>query len=255
MKIFKKNKLTLSLFFISYLSFNSIAHADDPISSLDCTDDEIGAYIDKSTYKRGVGVGFNTAPNITEYVPAFMNRELIEKGQDGTDCNTIFDASMGDFGSVTDAIDKIVGIFQDPIGAGTDIANEASKRVSEIYEKMGETFNKTMCQRLSKKAATNAIGDQINQVWRENTRGTVLSGVGMNGRIVGQEVLNGNGISVTDPVGKNFSYQIIKNMLGQNGKYVGRVLSSDGTIKDRSISNSGSGYVDDVLDGIEKSIF
>lgn len=255
MKKFNKNKLSTIIFLSTYLSLTGIAHADDPVSSLDCTDDEISAYLDKSTYKRGVGVGFNTAPNITEYVPAFTNKELIEKGQDGTDCNTIFDASMEDFGEVTDVFDKITSIFSDPIGSGTDVANEASKRVSEIYEKMGETFNKTMCQRLSKKAATNVIGDQINQVWRENTKGTVLSGVSMNGKMIGQDVLEGNGISVTDPVGKNFSYQIIKNMLGQNGKYVGRVLSSDGSIKDKSISNSGSGYVDDVLDNIEKSIF
>lgn len=255
MKKFNKNKLSTIIFLSSYLTFTGIAHADDPVSSLDCTDDEVSAYLDKSTYKRGVGVGFNTAPNIYEYVPAFTNRELIEKGQDGTDCNTIFGATMEDFGEITDIYDKITSIFDDPIGSGTDIANEASKRVSEIYAKMGETFKKTMCQRLSKKAATNAIGDQINQVWRENTKGTVLSGVGLNGKMIGQDVLEGNGISITDPIGKNFSYQIIKNMLGQNGKYVGRVLSSDGTIKDKSISNSGSGYVDDVLDSIEKSIF
>lgn len=259
MKNFKINKLSKIIFFASFMATTGMAVAADattePVSGFNCTDDEIAAYIDKSGYKRPAGVGFNTSPNINEYIPVYTNKELIEKGSDGTDCNTIFGASMDDFGEITDAFDKIVGIFSDPIGSGTDVANEANKRVGDIYDKMSATLSKSMCNRLSKKAASNVIGDQINQVWRENTAGTVLSGVSVNGRIAGQDILNGGGISVTDPIGKNFSYQIIKNMLGQNGQYVSRVLKSDGTLNDNRIENSGSGYVDDALDSIEKSIF
>lgn len=258
MKKFKKNKLSKIIFFTTFIAcsgLTGVSLAAEPVSGFNCTEDEIAAYIDKSTYQRGVGAGFNTSPNIVEYIPVFTNKELLEKGENGTDCNTIFGASMEDFGELTSVFDKIQGIFTDPVGTGTQIANEASKRVNEIYASMNKTQSKSMCDRLSKKAATNAIGDQINQVWRENTRGTVLSGVGMNGRMIGEDVLNGGGVSVTDPIGKNFSYQIIKNMLGQNGKYVGRVLKSDGSINDRGLSNGGSGVVDDVLDTIEGKIF
>jgi len=260
MKNFKIKKLYKIIFFTTFMSAAGASFAAEqlgaePVNGFNCTEDEIAAYIDKSDYKRAVGVGFNTSPNITEFIPVYTNKELLEKGADGTDCNTIFGASMEDFGEISATIDKITSIFNGDIGSGTDIANEANKRVGEIYDKMTATLSKSMCNRLSKKAVGNVIGDQINQVWRENTSGTVLNGVSVNGRIAGQDILNGGGISVTDPIGKNFSYQIIKNMLGQNGSYVSRVLKSDGSINDKGIGNAGSGYVDDALDSIEDSIF
>ena len=239
----------------------SIQHAyAAPINSLDCSDDEIAGYADQSNYKKKRG--FNTIPNTKEYIPAAIAKTAIENGEDaGDQCNTIFTEGV-DTSKASEIYKNVTDILSDPVGSMSKVGEMASKRAYDTLLSMSEDLKKGLCKRLGEENAKNKAGDQIDRVYRDQTKDTELAGT----RINSSEVFGNSGIggglgngsttgSVEDVVGKNFTYNIIKNQLGKNSSSIAKLLDFTNPNQADVIIKAGSGEVDNQLDKLEDAIF
>ncbi len=230
------------------------AYAANTESSIDCTDEEINAYMDQSGFKKKRA--FNTIPNTEEYIKAEIERKRIEEGAEADDCLTIFDEGV-DTSKVDDVLTTIKDILKDPMGGLSKAGDMASERIGEMYEKTTEQMKKGICERLSTEGVTEAAGDQIDKIYREQTKDTTLYGTRVNTSDI---FTNGGGIggSTVDPseaIGKNFTYQIIKNQIGKNASSIVRILDISNPNQADVISDVGGDILDDNIDAIEDSIF
>ncbi len=244
------------IFPLLFLAFSvQIANAAQ-INSLDCTEDEIASYVDQSKFKKGRG--YNTAPNTGEFIQAELEKVKITQGQDAADdCNTIFSEGI-DMSSAGSVFESIQGIFSDPVGAITGVGQKAQDRVKGIYDKMSSEMEKGICERLSSKNVNKTVGDQIDTVYRSQTKDTVLSGARINSSDI---LTNGGGIGggfnadPSDAVGKNFTYSIIKNMLGKNSSSIARLLDFSNPNQAGRVVDYGVDIANDQMDALEESIF
>lgn len=227
-----------------------VAHAAQQ-SSLDCTDEEVANYVDQSKFQKGRG--YNTAPNTGEFINAEMEKARITEGEDAAEeCNTIFSEGI-DTSSASSVFDKIQGIFDDPVGAATEAGKAAQERVTSIYEEMSSELEKGVCERLSSKNVNKTVGDQIETVYKSQTGDSVLSGT----RIDTSDIGIGGAIT-TDPsdvVGKNFTYNIIKNMLGKNSSSIAKLLDFTNPNQANAVIDYGTDIANDQIDALEESIF
>lgn len=238
------------------MSIQHVYAANTP-SSLDCTDEEIAGYIDQSGYQKKRG--FNTIPNTTEFIKPAIAKTTIEKGAEaGDQCNTIFTEGV-DTTKSSEIFDKISGIFSDPVGSMTKAGEMAQERATDIYDKMSTEMEKGICKRLSTKGATESAGDQIDRLYKNQTKDTALSGTRINSSdILGNNGGIGGGTTVSNPsdaIGKNFSYQIIKNQLGQSSSSIAKLLDINNPNYNKNVINVGKDIANDQLEGLEDSIF
>lgn len=232
-----------------------VAHAAQ-VNSLDCTDEEVAKYVDQSNFQKGRG--YNTAPNTGEFINAEMEKARITQGDEAAEqCNTIFSEGI-DMSSASSVFDKIQGIFNDPVGAITSVGKTAQDRVKSVYEEMSSEMEKGICERLSTDNVQKTVGDQIDTVYRSQTKDSVLSG----SKIETSDILtNGGGIGggmtadPSDAIGKNFTYSIIKNMLGKNSSSIAKLLDFSNPNQADAIIDYGVDIATDQMDALEDSIF
>jgi len=229
-----------------------------PINSLDCSDEEIAKYVDQSGFQKKRG--FNTIPNTTEYIPAYSEKVEKENGPEAAEqCNTIFSDGI-DMSSASDVFGSMQDILNDPVGAATKAGTAAQERVMDVYNGMSEQLKKGVCDRLSTKSVSNTVGDQIDTLYKSQTKDTTLSGTRINTSDI---LTNGGGIGggstatadVSDVVGKNFTYNIIKNQLGNSSSSIAKLLDFTNDKQGSAIVDYGSDIVNDNLDSIVDSIF
>jgi hypothetical protein len=228
-----------------------------PINSLDCSDDEIAKYVDQSGFQKKRG--FNTIPNTTEYIPAYAEKVAKENGPEAADqCNTIFSDGV-DMSKASDVFGSMQDILNDPVGAATKAGEAAQERVSDVYNGMSEQLKKGVCDRLSTKGASKTVGDQVDTLYKSQTKDTALSGTKVNtSDILGNGGGIGGGQTTADPsdaVGKNFTYNIIKNQLGNSSSSIAKLLDFSNPKQGGAIVDYGSDIVNDNLDSIVDSIF
>lgn len=230
-----------------------------PINSLDCSDDEVAKYADQSGFQKKRA--FNTIPNTTEYIPAAAEKTAIENGADAAkQCNTIFSDGI-DMSKASDVFGSMQDILDDPIGAATKAGQAAQDRVSDVYKSMTDQLGKGVCERLSTKSVSHTVGDQIDTLYKSQTKDTALSGTRVNTSDIltnGGGIGGGRGPTVADPsdaVGKNFTYNIIKNQLGNSSSTIAKLLDFSNPKQGSSIVDYGSDIVNDNLDSIVDSIF
>lgn len=230
------------------------AYASTTESSIDCTDEEINAYMDQSGFKKKRA--FNTIPNTDEYIKAEIERKKIEEGAEADDCLTIFDEGV-DTSKADEVLTTIKDVLNDPIGGLSKAGDIASERIGEMYEETTKQMKKGICDRLSTEGVTDSVGDEIDKIYKEETKDTALYGTRVNSEDI---LTNGGGIggSTVDPseaIGKNFTYQIIKNQLGKNSGYIARILDISNPNQAGVISDAGGDILDDNIDALEDSIF
>lgn len=225
------------------------------INSLDCSDDEIAKYVDQSGFQKKRG--FNTIGNTSEYSGAYLEKVKAEKGADAaSQCNTIFTDGI-DTSSAAAAMSTIKDILNDPAGAATKAGQAAQERVQDVYKSMSDQLDKGLCDRLSTKGATKTVGSEIDTLYKSQTKDTALSGT----KISSTDLLgNAGGVAgaTTDPsdaVGKNFTYNIIKNQLGNSSSSIAKLLDFTNAKQGSTIVDYGSDIVNDNLDSIVDSIF
>lgn len=225
----------------------------EPINNLDCSDDEVSGYLDKSKFKRPQG--FNTIPNYeNEYKPTHIYKEQLENGTTGNSCSTIFDEGISS-STANDVWDKIVGVFDDPIGSMSSVGDKAMERIGKLYENTSDQLKKGICKRLSTKAVTGAIGDQMDGIYKSTTKDSVLSGTSTD---FGDIFSTSNGNTTVDPsdaVGKNFTYKILRNQIGKNASTVSKLLDLNSSSAGSSVGKTGGKAVDSQLDALENTIF
>lgn len=230
-----------------------------PINSLDCSDDEIAKYVDQSGFQKKRG--FNTIPNTTEYIPAYAEKVAKENGPEAAaQCNTIFTDGV-DMSKAGDVFGSMKDILNDPVGAATKAGSMAQDRVTDIYNGMTEQLDKGVCDRLTMKSVSNTAGDQIDTLYKSQTKDTALSGTKINtSDILGNAggIGGSNGQTTADPsdaIGKNFTYNIIKNQLGNSSSSIAKLLDFTNPKQGGAIVDYGSDIVNDNLDSIVDSIF
>lgn len=232
------------------------AHAG-PINSLDCSDDEIAKYVDQSGFQKKRA--FNTIPNTTEYIPAYAEKVAKENGPEAAEqCNTIFSDGV-DMSKASDVFGGLQDILNDPVGSATKAGTMAQERVTDVYNGMSEQLKKGVCDRLTMKSVSKTAGDQIDTLYKSQTKDTALSGTRVNtSDILG----NGGGIGgaqttadPSDAIGKNFTYNIIKNQLGNSSSSIAKLLDFTNDKQGSAIVDYGSDIVNDNLDSIVDSIF
>jgi hypothetical protein len=150
-------------------------------------------------------------------------------------------------------------ILNDPVGAATKAGEAAQERVSDVYNGMSEQLKKGVCDRLSTKGASKTVGDQVDTLYKSQTKDTALSGTKVNtSDILGNGGGIGGGQTTADPsdaVGKNFTYNIIKNQLGNSSSSIAKLLDFSNPKQGGAIVDYGSDIVNDNLDSIVDSIF
>lgn len=226
-----------------------------PINSLDCSDDEIAKYVDQSGFQKKRG--FNTIPNTTEYIPAYAEKVAKENGPEAAEqCNTIFSdgIEMKDITEVFAGINEKLGGNSPSTSAG----QAGQERVEDVYTQMSGELKKGVCDRLTMKSVSKTAGDQIDSLYKSQTKDTALSGTKINtsdilgnaGGIGGQKTAD-----PSDAVGKNFTYNIIKNQLGNSSSSIAKLLDFTNPKQGSAIVDYGSDIVNDNLDSIVDSIF
>lgn len=250
-------KKLMPVFLFTILSsavFNASAAVSE--QSLECTEEEIGAYIDKSGFKKGSG--FNTIPTTDEFIKAAIEKKKIEEGDNADDCITIFDEGISMQG-VKDKFKGIMDIINDPMGGLSKAGSMAKDRMTQIYNETSEQVSKDICDRLSKDTVSGATGDQIDKIYKEQTKDSVLQGTSVDSE---ELFKNGGGIGggqqtkdPSDAFGKNFTYQIIKNQVGKNSSSIARILDISNPNQAGVIGKETGKILDSTLDKIESSIF
>ena len=244
--------LVLSVLSSSIMS----VYANTVENSMECTEEEINAYMDQSGFKKKKA--FNTIPNTEEYIEAEIAKKRIEEGANADDCVTIFDEGI-DTTKGTDMLGTIKGIISDPMGGLSKAGSMATDRIKELYEQTNKQLEKGLCERLSTSGVTETVGDQIDKVYKNQTKDTVLYGSKVNTSDI---FTNGGGIGggnvSVDPsegIGKNFTYQIIKNQIGKNSSSIARILDISNPNQAEVISDVAGDILNDNIDTIEDSIF
>lgn len=232
------------------------AHAG-PINSLDCSDDEIAKYVDQSGFQKKRA--FNTIPNTTEYIPAYAEKVAKENGPEAAEqCNTIFSDGV-DMSKASDVFGGLQDILNDPVGSATKAGTMAQERVTDVYNGMSEQLKKGVCDRLTMKSVSKTAGDQIDTLYKSQTKDTALSGTRVNTSDILGNAGGINGSQTTadpsDAIGKNFTYNIIKNQLGNSSSSIAKLLDFTNEKQGSAIVDYGSDIVNDNLDSIVDSIF
>lgn len=226
-----------------------------PINSLDCSDDEIAKYVDQSGFQKKRG--FNTIPNTTEYIPAYAEKVAKENGPEAAEqCNTIFSdgIEMKDITEVFAGINEKLGGNSPSTSAG----QAGQERVEDVYTQMSGELKKGVCDRLTMKAVSKTAGDQIDSLYKSQTKDTALSGTKINTSDILGNAGGIGGQTTADPsdaVGKNFTYNIIKNQLGNSSSSIAKLLDFTNPKQGSAIVDYGSDIVNDNLDSIVDSIF
>jgi hypothetical protein len=232
------------------------AHAG-PINSLDCSDDEVAKYVDQSGFQKKRA--FNTIPNTTEYIPAYAEKVAKENGPEAAEqCNTIFSDGV-DMSKASDVFGGLQDILNDPVGSATKAGTMAQERVTDVYNGMSEQLKKGVCDRLTMKSVSNTVGDQVDTLYKSQTKDTALSGTRVNTSDILGNAGGINGSQTTadpsDAIGKNFTYNIIKNQLGNSSSSIAKLLDFTNDKQGSAIVDYGSDIVNDNLDSIVDSIF
>jgi hypothetical protein len=226
-----------------------------PINSLDCSDDEIAKYVDQSGFQKKRG--FNTIPNTTEYIPAYAEKVAKENGPEAAEqCNTIFSdgIEMKDITEVFAGINEKLGGNSPSTSAG----QAGQERVEDVYTQMSGELKKGVCDRLTMKSVSKTAGDQIDSLYKSQTKDTALSGTKINTSDILGNAGGIGGQTTADPsdaVGKNFTYNIIKNQLGNSSSSIAKLLDFTNPKQGGAIVDYGSDIVNDNLDSIVDSIF
>lgn len=226
-----------------------------PINSLDCSDDEIAKYVDQSGFQKKRG--FNTIPNTTEYIPAYAEKVAKENGPEAAEqCNTIFSdgIEMKDITEVFAGINEKLGGNSPSTSAG----QAGQERVEDVYTQMSGELKKGVCDRLTMKSVSKTAGDQIDSLYKSQTKDTALSGTKINTSDILGNAGGIGGQTTADPsdaVGKNFTYNIIKNQLGNSSSSIAKLLDFTNPKQGSAIVDYGSDIVNDNLDSIVDSIF
>ena len=232
------------------------AHAG-PINSLDCSDDEVAKYVDQSGFQKKRA--FNTIPNTTEYIPAYAEKVAKENGPEAAEqCNTIFSDGV-DMSKASEVFGGLQDILNDPVGSATKAGTMAQERVTDVYNGMSEQLKKGVCDRLTMKSVSKTAGDQIDTLYKSQTKDTALSGTRVNTSDILGNAGGINGSQTTadpsDAIGKNFTYNIIKNQLGNSSSSIAKLLDFTNDKQGSAIVDYGSDIVNDNLDSIVDSIF
>lgn len=226
-----------------------------PINSLDCSDDEIAKYVDQSGFQKKRG--FNTIPNTTEYIPAYAEKVAKENGPEAAEqCNTIFSdgIEMKDITEVFAGINEKLGGNSPSTSAG----QAGQERVEDVYTQMSGELKKGVCERLTMEAVSKTAGDQIDSLYKSQTKDTALSGTKINTSDILGNAGGIGGQTTADPsdaIGKNFTYNIIKNQLGNSSSSIAKLLDFTNPKQGSAIVDYGSDIVNDNLDSIVDSIF
>lgn len=226
-----------------------------PINSLDCSDDEIAKYVDQSGFQKKRG--FNTIPNTTEYIPAYAEKVAKENGPEAAEqCNTIFSdgIEMKDITEVFAGINEKLGGNSPSTSAG----QAGQERVEDVYTQMSGELKKGVCDRLTMKSVSKTAGDQIDSLYKSQTKDTALSGTKINTSDILGNAGGIGGQTTADPsdaIGKNFTYNIIKNQLGNSSSSIAKLLDFTNPKQGSAIVDYGSDIVNDNLDSIVDSIF
>jgi hypothetical protein len=242
---------------LSVLSSSIMSVYATPVeNSLDCSETEINSYMDQSGFKKKKA--FNTLPNTEEFIKAEIAKKKVENGEDADDCVTIFDEGV-DTTKSGELLGTISEIMNDPMGGLSKAGTMATDRMKDLYEQTHAQLKKGLCERLTTESVTGSIGDQVDQVYKAGTKDTVLQGAKVNTSDI---FTNGGGIggggATADPseaIGKNFTYQILKNQLGKNASSIARMLDITNPNQADVVGDVTGDILDDNLDTLEDSIF
>lgn len=246
------------LFTVLYSAMFNL-NAAEVSQSLECSEEEVSAYLDQSGFKKGKG--FNTIPTTEEFIKAEIEKKKIEGDENTDDCITIFDEGI-DMSKGKDKLQGIMDILNDPMGGLSSAGKKAKERMFEIYNSSQEQMSKGICERLSTESVTGAAGDQIGKIYKESTKDTVLYGtkvnpdeIFVNGGGFGGGINGGSTVDTSEVFGKNFTYKIIKNQIGKNSSSIARILDIGNPNQAGVIGNAVGDILDSNLDIIEDSIF
>lgn len=225
-------------------------------NSMDCTEEEVNGYIDQSGFKKKKA--FNTIPNTEEYIKAEIAKKRIEEGANADDCVTIFDEGI-DTTKGNEMLGTITDIINDPMGGLSKAGSMATERIGDLYKQTNKELEKGICERLSTESVTETVGDQVDKVYKTETKDTVLYGSKVNTSDIFKNGggIGGGNVSV-DPsagIGKNFTYQILKNQIGKNASSIARILDISNPNQAEVAGDAAGDILNDNLDIIEDSIF
>lgn len=224
-------------------------------NSMDCSEEEVNAYMDESGFKKKRA--YNTSPNTSEFIKAEIEKKKMDGGEDADDCVTIFDEGV-DMSKAGGMMSTIEDIINDPMGGLSKAGSMATDRVKELYEQTSKELEKGLCERLSTEGVSDSVGDQINKVYKTETKDSVLYGTKVDASDIlksGGGIGGGTTVDPSDAVGKNFTYQIIKNQIGKNASSIARILDISNPNQAQVIQDVTGDILNDNLDILENSIF
>jgi len=123
---------------------------------------------------------------------------------------------------------------------------------------MSGELKKGVCERLTMESVSKTVGDQIDSLYKSQTKDTALSGTKINTSDILGNAGGIGGQTTADPsdaIGKNFTYNIIKNQLGNSSSSIAKLLDFTNPKQGSAIVDYGSDIVNDNLDSIVDSIF
>lgn len=175
-----------------------------PFSDLDCSDEEVAAYLDQSDFKKPMG--FNTLPSYKEFNDPVVAMETIEKGEEAASqgCATIFTEGGFNFDATGLNLDNLVSGIQDMIGGFggnlSSLANSAADGLDELRESYTEVLQESICERLKPENFQETIYSQIEDVYKKTTSGSILQGTSQSSdvdsflkKIIENQIKTGNG--------------------------------------------------------------
>lgn len=246
------NKVILAVLISSILTQG--VYAAELNNDVDCSDEDVMAYMDKSNYKKPAG--YNTAPSFEEYQKPYIGLQGVEKGAEAAnDCLTIFNGGV-DFGKMQEkgngVLDDISGVLSDPGGSLSKISGQLKDRAFEMYGKTKGTITKSVCERVEStaKSAGNQGGGlitgEINGITGQVKNSTVGSMI-TTGKVNNtSSVLRG-----TDNTSDNLFYKILENQVGKSESSISKLLN----MTNIDVSKTGTKIVNSQLDSLEKLIF
>lgn len=233
-----------------------------PITTFDCGTVEISNYMTQLNYKNPKGM--SNIPAVFEFEPAVLKSKEIEYGKEATECLTIFNDGTYEemVDKVTDVWEGLTGLFDNPMGGISKITGMATEKAKELYKNLEGEFKKGICQRLSKDAVKDMIGNQIQVSFEEHAKATSSRGSSNSAAVrdfaeslVSNNLIPNKKMTYDDMAAKHFTYLLIQGQIKKGGKEINNVLQMNPEQFGEYIGGLGVEIMDDLFKEIEGEIF
>lgn len=212
-------------------------------NELDCSYEEVNNYLDKS--KSPKTKAFSTSPSFSNTFKKTASKSAAKrKGEDEAECQTIFhdinfdaldDLSISSISAGLPSFDSFGSMM-------SDLGNKAGEQLGNLAGDLYGVLREGFCSRLSSDYVGDLAGDLVDDVYKQETKGTNLEGTKVN--------------KLDTEAGQNsFTYKVIKNQSEMSDSNLIKAIDVTRDDQAKYQEKYFENELDDAFDDLEDDLF